>query len=124
MNEIDHAFLLPSRVLDWTSARARALQSNLAHASQPGYRRVDVEFGGLLEAVRAARERGRVDVLERVRPSVAVDATAAAGENGNSVDFEREQVQIDKNALLHELATLVVNGRLNTLRAAIRGSAA
>jgi hypothetical protein len=32
-------------------------------------------------------------------------------------------VQLDKNALLHELATFWINSRLNSLRSAIRGQA-
>ena len=120
---LDDAFLLPSRVLDWTSARARALQTNLAHASQPGYRRVDVDFAALAKAVRDEQERGRHGALERARPSIEVDRETAPGLSGNSVEFEREQVQIDKNALLHELATLMVSTKVNQLRAAIRGVA-
>ena len=121
MNEIDDAFLLPVRVLDWTSARARALQTNLAHASDPSYRRVDVDFDALARAVRDEEERGRRGALARARPSIERDRSAGPG--GQTVEFEREQVQLDKNALLHELATMIVNGRLNTLRSAIRGTA-
>ena len=114
MNDVDRLFLLPTRVLDFTSERARALSTNLAHASEPGYRRVDVDFGELLEAAR------RGDVA-KAKPHARIDADAPAGSNGNNVDFEREQVQIDKNSLLHELATFFVNAKLNALRAAIRG---
>jgi flagellar basal-body rod protein FlgB len=123
VNEIDAAFQLPVRVLDWTSARARALQTNLAHASEPGYRRVDVDFAALVKAVRDEREKGKTGAIARAQPSIEVDATAQPGPSGNTVEFELEQVQIDKNALLHELATLMVNGKLNTLRNAIRGTA-
>jgi flagellar basal-body rod protein FlgB len=123
VNDLDRVFLLPVRVLDWTSARSRALQTNLAHASEPGYRRVDVDFAQLAKAVREEIEKGREGALGRARPSIEVDRAAPAGPSGNSVEFEREQVQIDKNALLHSLAAFVVNGRLQTLRSAIRGTA-
>jgi len=123
MSELDAAFLVPVRVLDWTAARARALQSNLANASVPGYRRVDVDFATLAKALRDEQEKGKTGALEKARPAIDVDPHAIAGPSGNTVEFEREQVQIDKNALLHELATLVVNGKLNSLRSAIRGTA-
>ena len=45
------------------------------------------------------------------------------GPAGNTVQFEKEQIQIDKNALLHELATFVVSSKLSQLRNAIRGTA-
>ena len=123
MSELDSSFLIPVRVLDWTSARARALQTNLAHASEPGYRRVDVDFATLAKAMRDEQQKGKAGAIERARPSIETDRAAVAGPSGNSVEFEREQVQIDKNALLHELATFVVNGKLNSLRSAIRGTA-
>jgi flagellar basal-body rod protein FlgB len=122
VNEIDRAFLLPTRVLDWTSARARALQSNLAHAGEPGYRRVDVDFDELVKAVRKRRQDGDASLV-RAQPTIEVDATAAAGPTGNTVSFEKEQVQLDKNELLHELATFIVSSKVSGLRNAIRGTA-
>ena len=119
MNDVDSAFLLPTRVMDFTAARARALQTNLGNASVPGYQRVDVDFAALVKAVRSERE----GALATTSPAIEVDQHATAGVTGNTVEFEREQVQIDKNALLHELATFFLNGKLNTLRSAIRGSA-
>ena len=123
MNELDGAFLLPTRVLDFTSARARALNQNLAHANVPGYRRVDVDFAALLAAVKDEREPGHTGALAGAHPTTAQDATAPVGADGGNVEFEREQIQIEKNALLHQLATLMVSGTLNQLRSAIRGEA-
>ena len=122
MNEIERSFLLPTRVLDWTTERAKALQSNLAHASEAGYRRVDVPFDDLVKAVRKAR-KGDLGALDRAQPEIEVDATARPGVSGSTVQFEKEQVQLDKNALLQELAAFVVNSKLSQLRSAIRGSA-
>lgn len=121
MNELDGAFLLPTRVLDWTSARARALSTNLAHASEPGYRRRDVDFADLVKAVRDEHQNGRAGALAKAAPKIAVDPSAEPGSDGNNVSFEQEQVEIDKNALLHELATTFLNARLNQLRSAISG---
>lgn len=120
MNDLDRVFLLPHRVLDFTSARARALNTNLAHASEPGYRRVDVDFATLAAALRAER-RGRPGAIEDARPETAIDGDALPSDTGNTVQPDHEQVQVDKNALLHELAAFAMNARLNTLRSAIRG---
>lgn len=122
MSRLDSPFELPNRLLDFTTARARALTTNIAHASEPGYRRVDVDFGSLVEAYQRQHERGEADAISRAKPQAAIDEGAPVGANGNTVDFEREQVQIDKNALLHELATYFVNAKLNELRSAIRGA--
>jgi len=123
MSDLTGGFDVANKLMDFTSARARALATNIAHASEPGYKRVDVDFAALVESFRAERERGDAGALAKARPAPAIDRVAAAGRSGNSVDFEREQVQLDKNALLHELATFFVNSKLNTLRSAIRGQA-
>jgi len=121
--ELGSVFDVAAKVMDYTSARARALNTNLAHQNQPGYRRVDVDFTKLLDAVRAEgtdRERR----LESVRPEIRTDQDAPVGENGNSVRFEQEQMEIEKNALLHEITAQMLNGRLNQLRSAISGRSA
>lgn len=123
MSDLLAGFDLAHKLLDFTTARARALTTNLAHASEPGYRRVDVSFASLLEAVRAEQQRGEPGAIARAQPRTEVDGGATVGLNGNSVDFEREQVQLDKNALLHDLATAYLNSKLNSLRSAIRGHA-
>jgi len=123
VSDLTGGFDVARKLMDFTAARARALATNVAHASEPGYRRVDVDFAALVESFRAERERGEAGALAKARPEAQVDRRASVGGNGNSVDFEREQVQLDKNALLHELATFFVNSKLNTLRSAIRGQA-
>jgi flagellar basal-body rod protein FlgB len=109
------------RVMDFTSARARALNTNLAHASEPGYRRVDVDFATLAKALRECAPEKREQALAAARPQALPDATATPGLNGNDVTFEKEQVEVDRNALIHQLAALMVNSELQSLRAAISG---
>lgn len=122
MNDLDRLFLLPGKVMDFTSARARALGANLAHASQPGYRRNDVDFAVLAKAARD--EHGHKEgALAKVHPTAELDTKTPVGADGSNVDYEREQIEIEKNALLHELAAFMVQGRVSTLKSAIRGQA-
>lgn len=109
------------RVMDFTSARARALNTNLAHASEPGYHRVDVDFATLAKALRAETTGERDRALAKAAPSEATDPNAVEGVNGNNVSFEKEQVEVDRNGLIHQLATLMVSSQLQALRAAISG---
>jgi flagellar basal-body rod protein FlgB len=109
------------RVMDFTSARARALNTNLAHASEPGYRRVDVDFATLAKALRTEKAEARDLALAKAAPSEATDPNAVPAVNGNNVSFEKEQVEVDRNGLIHQLATLMVSSQLQALRAAISG---
>jgi len=120
-NDLGSVIDVATRVMDFTSARARALNMNLAHASEPGYRRVDVDFSTLAKALQEEDAAKRARALASVAPKVEVDATAPAGADGNTVNFEREQIQNDKNALIHELAAAMVSATLQQMRSAISG---
>jgi len=112
---------IASRVMDFTNARARALNLNLAHASEPGYRRVDVDFSTLAKALQEEDEGKRAQALSRAAPAMEVDASAVAGADGNTVNFETEQIQLDKNSLIHEVAAAMVSATLAQMRSAISG---
>jgi flagellar basal-body rod protein FlgB len=120
-HDLTAIFDVSRRVMDYTSARARALSTNLAHASEAGYRRVDVSFESLAKALREDEGRKRDEALAKAEPKTEVDARAAASGDGNTVNFEVEQIQSDKNGLLHELAATMVSSALQQMRAAISG---
>lgn len=120
-DELSARIDVAQRVMDFTSARARALNTNLAHASEPGYRRVDVDFATLAKALREADPAKRDRALAAAQPQTLKDPTATPGLNGNDVTFEKEQVEVERNALIHQLAALMVNSELQSLRAAISG---
>lgn len=120
-HDLGAAIDIASRVMDFTSARARALNTNLAHASEHGYRRVDVDFATLAKALREEDPARREKALAKASPKPEIDATAPAGVDGNTVNFEKEQIQGDKNALLHQIAAMMVSSSLQQLRAAISG---
>jgi flagellar basal-body rod protein FlgB len=120
-SDLTGAIDVAQRVMDFTSARARALNTNLAHASEPGYRRVDVDFATLAKALREGDPAECERALAKARPTAAEDPAAPVGINGNNVTFEKEQIEVDRNALIHQLATLMVSSQLQALRAAISG---
>jgi flagellar basal-body rod protein FlgB len=120
-HDLTAIFDVSRRVMDYTSARARALSTNLAHASEAGYRRVDVSFETLAKALREEEAKKRDATLAAAAPRAEVDARAPVSGDGNSVSFEIEQVQGDKNALLHQLAATMVSNALQQMRAAISG---
>ncbi|HET6163349.1 MAG TPA: flagellar basal body rod protein FlgB [Planctomycetota bacterium] len=119
--ELTGVFDVAAKVMDFTTARARALNTNLANAGTAGYRRVDVSFETLAKALREEEAKKRDATLAAAAPRAEVDARAPVSGDGNSVNFEIEQVQGDKNALLHQLAATMVSNALQQMRAAISG---
>ena len=99
-----------SQVLTTASLRHRVIAQNVANVNTPGYRRMEVTFGGEL-----ARATGSAGV-----PKV-VYADGPARVDGNTVDIDREMNDLTKNALLYQAAALIVTSRVASLRSAVSG---
>ena len=109
------------KMLDATALRHEAIASNLANLETPNYKRLDLDpsFASDLRQAIGAHDGGRLDHL---RPSLAVDTTAIAGNrDGNTVQLETELLKMNQNTLAHALETQLVTGQLLRLRLAITG---
>lgn len=98
-----------SQLLSAASLRHRVIAQNVANVNTPGYRRLEVTFGG--ELARASGTAG---------PKV-VYADAPARVDGNTVDIDREMNDLTKNALLYQAAAQIVTSRIASLRSAVSG---
>ena len=121
MNELDRIFLPLSRTMDWNMAQARAVAQNLANASTPRYRRVDVDFRPFLEIARMQDRERQLEAYSRMSPTIKEDRDAVGGPDGNSVDLDQETVLLHKVLMRHELAAQLTSGKLSGLRHAITG---
>ena len=121
MMDLESTYQVISKVMDYTAARSRALALNLGNQNTPGYRRVDVDFESLFDAMREQDKDSRSRALRSIHPEIVLDDAARPGLNGNSVDQERELVALSQMALVHQLATQMASGRTQGLRMAISG---
>ena len=115
---IDTTQLALERTIAGASQRHNALAANIANASTPGYRRVDVDFHGALAAA-----LGSSDARNAVRStSFMTQADASVGStqaDGNSIDVENESAKMDGNALEQQAAVSVAKTRNAILRSAM-----
>lgn len=113
--ESDSTQLLLTRVLDATAMRNRVLANNVANAETPGYTRQDVPFESeLAAAVRSGN-------LTSFSPKVELDNTAPARADGNNVSVDLELAELNKNAMLHQLAVQLMQQKLSMQKMAITG---
>jgi flagellar basal-body rod protein FlgB len=114
---IDQTQLALTRLLDATAFRHRVLANNLANADTPGFIRQEVPFESeLADAVRNGD-------LTDFKLAVAEDRTAAPRADGNNVQIDHELSEINKNALLHQMAVQLMQAKLSMQRTAITGRA-
>ena len=106
---IDTTQLALERTIAGASQRHNALAANIANASTPGYRRVDVDFHGALAAA-----LGSSDAKHSVE-SAAFTTQA----DGNSIDIDNESAKLAANALEQQAAVSVAKTRNAILRSAM-----
>ena len=104
MNPMGAAHDTVVRALDLCAQRHRVLAENVANANTPGFRAKHVRFDEFLEGA----------IVEE-RPDAHVRA------DGNSVELERENAELEKNALVHQLFMTAMIQGTRQMRAAISG---
>ena len=106
-----------SAAISGAAQRHEALAANLANASTPGYRRVDVDFHGALAAALGSGTRPPSSTRRsRPRPIASVGVTQA---DGNSIDVDNESAKLAANALEQQAAVSSPKARTAILRSAI-----
>ena len=125
------------QVLNLRADRQQLLTADIANASTPGFKAIDLDFG---EALAAAQAGGKpsgllwlVDDPQHLNaPTGAVGGAAAAAIkyqigapltlDGNSVDLNQEKVAAGENAIQYEAAASFTSQIIKMLAVAISGS--
>ena len=114
---IDTTQLALERSISGAAQRHEALAANIANASTPGYRRVDVDFHG---ALAAALRTGDKTTVEHTTFSTQADATVGVTQaDGNSIDVDNESAKLAANALEQQAAVSVMKARTAIMRSAL-----
>jgi flagellar basal-body rod protein FlgB len=107
------------RSISGAAQRHEALAANIANASTPGYRRVDVDFHGTLAAAMRSSDRPR-DAIEHTTFVTEVDRSVGATRaDGGSIDIDAESAKLAANALDQQAAVAVAKTRIAILRSAM-----
>ena len=114
---IDTTQLALERSISGAAQRHEALAANLANASTPGYRRVDVDFHG---ALAAALGTGDKSAVEHTAFTTQADASVGVTQaDGNSIDVDNESAKLAANALEQQAAVSVLKARTAIMRSAL-----
>ena len=115
---IDTTQLALERTIAGASQRHNALAANIANASTPGYRRVDVDFHGALAAALGSSDAKHT--VESTAFTTQADASVGATQaDGNSIDIDNESAKLAANALEQQAAVSVAKTRNAILRSAM-----
>jgi len=109
------------KMLDATALQHEAIASNLGNASKPGYKRIEVNssFDTELKSAIGSQDIAKIQSLQ---PSLTVDSNAISNtRDGNTVQLEKELMQLNQNTVAHAVQTQLITGSLLRLRLAITG---
>jgi flagellar basal-body rod protein FlgB len=129
----DKVFPVVEASLDAYTTRQRAIASNMANVSTPGYRRMLVPFedslrealntttrlrGTMTNAAHRRLGRRRVDELQ---PEIvrADDRVLAEGEN--NIDIDLEMAELADTTIRYQATSRFMQRKFNMLRAAVSG---
>jgi flagellar basal-body rod protein FlgB len=132
------------QVLALRAYRQEILSADIANASTPGFKAVDLDFAGALSTATTRRPNSEIPASprriwlvddSRQMANSAASATAAAGPefvkyqtgnevtlDGNSVDLDHEKVTAAENAVQYEAAATFATQTVRMMMVAITGS--
>jgi len=127
MGVIDQFLNGSATALSLRQKRLEILGSNIANAATPNFKARDIDFAS---AYKNATSGG--DLLttasnhigfagQGLEPSSLYRVPVSPSLDGNTVELHIEQVQFAENATRYEATLQFLNGRIRTLRSALRG---
>ena len=116
MELFDVTFTTLDLALGAAGKRQEVLANNLANVNTPGYKRLDVDFDGVLaKAVDAART-GDGEAIDALRPGVETDQAVSVRADGNSVDVDQEMAFLAENNIRYNALVQLSQKKLETLK--------
>ena len=102
--------------LQLRSQRMMMLASNIANAATPNYKARDLDFSKALDlAQQGGSTEGAIEGATAFRIPVQPSL------DGNTVELATEQVQFAETAVRYRSTLSLLNGRISTLTAALKG---
>ena len=127
MGVIDQFLNGSATALSLRQKRLEILGSNIANAATPNFKARDIDFAS---AFKDATSGGDLVTTasnhigfagQGLEPSSLYRVPVSPSLDGNTVELHIEQVQFAENATRYEATLQFLNGRIRTLRSALRG---
>ena len=98
------------KYLDLLSARQKLAASNIANADTPGYKTKDIDF-----------QQEFMSMVKGEQPQTIDLQGLPDKPDGNNVNVDREARMLAENAMRFNMASALLRGQFNSIKAAITG---
>lgn len=110
------------KLMDVSMLRHEAIAGNIANANTPGYRRVQIDSSFDKQLLQAVKEENTSKIRD-LQAEIKVDRNPnMIREDGNTVEIDKEMVDMNRNALEVEFLSQYLTGRYKSMRTAISGN--
>ena len=116
MELFDVTFQTLDLALGAAGKRQEVLANNLANVNTPGYKRLDVEFDGMLAKALDSARAGDRRALDELRPGVNTDDAVSVRADGNSVDVDQEMAFLAENNIRYNALVQLTQKKLEGLK--------
>ncbi len=113
-------YVAVKQMLDATALRHAVISNNIANVETPGYLRQDIgpEFQKNLNQLIKA---GDVAGIRKLTPSIIEEPGSPKNPSGNTIQLDKELLELNRNSLQFETLTQFTSGSLRHLKLAITG---
>lgn len=114
--------------------KQKVIVSNIANSLTPGYRALGYDFESQLQNALASRDNGQMATSDPrhfrgdgalsgagIQGDLYVKPTESVGNDGNTVDVDKEMADLAENQILYNFTVEVLNRKLAMLRYGING---
>ena len=119
-----------SKVLDLRSQRHSLISSNIANADTPGYKAGKIQFEDELNKIMPSNNRLQLKRtceqhlpqadLDKMKPEVVLECGAVQRVDGNTVDLDKEIVDMSKNQLMYGALAQILRKKFDGLMSVIK----
>lgn len=115
-------FALAAKLLDAAVMRQEAIATNIANAETPGFKRVDINADFNRELAARMNRGASSFELREIRLEIKEDENPRAmRQDGNTVEVEREMLEMNRNTVAYEFLTDYVSSSFKSMKFAING---
>ncbi|MEE9391620.1 MAG: flagellar basal body rod protein FlgB [Planctomycetota bacterium] len=118
MSITDGRIAVLARAMDATALRHQITATNIANINTPQYRAQELDFESTF---RDALRRGDLKEAVNVSAKVVEREGAKVKADGNSVHLEHEFGVLQKNAMMFDIYSSILRGKLQMMKRAISG---
>ncbi|MBP9708493.1 MAG: flagellar basal body rod protein FlgB [Oligoflexales bacterium] len=137
-NNVSNLFTISDRLqiqsLEQRLKKHQVIAGNIVNSETPGYRALGYDFEKQLQDLANLSEgiqlktshpthlkSALVTAEGNITPDVYIQPTESVGEDGNTVDVDKEMASLAENQILYRSAVEIINRKMGLIKYAING---